>query len=728
MRLRAETSALLGLGGGTMGLTKNSTGRGAVDSFLETEENLFDIRVVLAGNPNVGKSTVFNSLTGMHQHTGNWPGKTVTGASGTYTYQNKTVSVIDLPGCYSLTAQSAEEEVSRDFVCFGDYDAVVVICDATCLERNLILVLQMLEITANVIVCVNLMDEADKKKISVHASQLECLLGVPVVCTAIKRKGIRNYGYAELKTRIMEVAHQSPRCITPVRYGEELETAICSLTESLSGVCKKKVNPRWLALKILENDVDAIQKVETYLEEDVSETIQPVLQDVYHTLKGQGIEQKSVAERLVAKTVQRAEKIAHVAVKSEKTVCFGRDRKIDRVLMGKMGFPVMGLMFFIVLWLTIAGANYPSELLSRFFFQTEEWLSYAMQSIGIPDIFIEGFVFGIYRMVTRVVSVMLPPMAIFFPLFTLLEDAGYLPRVAFNLDKCFRKCNSSGKQALTMCMGFGCNAAGVVGARIIDSPRERLIAVLTNSFVPCNGKFPTLIALISIFLVTSAGTIGSIYSALVLFGVILFGIIMTFLVSKLLSMTVLRGVPSSFALELPPYRRPQIGRVLVRSIFDRTLFVLGRAVLVAAPAGLVVWLLANLTVGGETLLAICSSFLDPFGRAIGMDGVILTAFILGFPANETVVPIMLMAYLSGGTLVEMTDLNALKQIFQDNGWTMVTAINVMLFSLLHWPCSTTLITVKKETGSIKWTILVAAIPSLMGILICFLFTTITRLV
>ena len=282
---------------------------------------------------------------------------------------------------------------------------------------------------------------------------------------------------------------------------------------------------------------------------------------------------------------------------------------------------------------------------------------------------------------------------------------------------------------MTMCMGFGCNAAGVVGCRIIDSPRERLIAMITNNFVPCNGRFPTLISIISMFVITAAaGFWQSAGSAVVLLGVIMLGIFMTFLVSKLLSVTVLKGVPSSFTLELPPYRKPQIGKVLIRSIFDRTLFVLGRAAAVAAPAGLIIWLMANVTVGGNTLLAICCGALDPFGRAIGMDGVIIMAFILGFPANETVIPIMLMAYLSGGSLMEAASLSELRQVLVSNGWTYVTAINVMLFSLMHWPCSTTLMTIKKESGSMKWTLAAAAIPTVMGIGLCFLVTLTAKFV
>ena len=388
----------------------------------------------------------------------------------------------------------------------------------------------------------------------------------------------------------------------------------------------------------------------------------------------------------------------------------------------------MILLLMGIFWLTITGANYPSKLLSDGLFYIQDQLLALAQSLNAPDWLTGSLILGVYRVLAWVVSVMLPPMAIFFPLFTLLEDFGYLPRVAFNLDRHFKKCCACGKQALTMCMGFGCNAAGVIGCRIIDSKRERLIAILTNSLVPCNGRFPTILSLITMFFVGfGIGLKNSLLSAAMLTFVILFGILMTFAVSWMLSKTLLRGEPSSFTLELPPYRKPQIGKVVVRSIFDRTLFVLARAVAVAAPAGLIIWILANNTIGGQSILAHCTQFLDPFGRLIGMDGVIIMAFILGFPANEIVVPIILMCYLSTGTLLELDDLSQLHALLVQNGWTWVTAVCVMLFSLLHWPCSTTCLTIKKEAGGWKWAALAVAIPTALGILACFLVAQISRL-
>ena len=459
------------------------------------------------------------------------------------------------------------------------------------------------------------------------------------------------------------------------------------------------------------------------------EQVQQKRKEALAYLQAHGISQEALLDQIVASSVLTAEKVCRGIVRYDTDLYQERDRKIDRILTNKWtGIPIMIALLAVIFWITMTGANYPSQLLSDGLFWVEDRLADAFAWMGSPNWLCDMLVHGVYRTLAWVVSVMLPPMAIFFPLFTLLEDLGYLPRVAFNLDKYFKKCNACGKQALTMCMGFGCNAAGIVGCRIIDSPRERLIAMITNNFVPCNGRFPTLIAIITMFFVGSLmGPLQSLTSTLLLTGVILLGVLMTFFVSKLLSKTVLKGIPSSFTLELPPYRRPQIGKVLVRSLLDRTLFVLGRAACVAAPAGLVLWLLANISVGDMTLLAHCCAFLDPFAQLLGMDGVILLAFILGFPANEIVVPILIMAYMASGTLIDMSDLTALKQLLVDHGWTWITAVSTMLFSLMHWPCSTTCLTIKKETQSLKWTVVSVLVPTLMGMTVCFLFTTVARL-
>lgn len=614
-----------------------------------------ELRVVaVAGNPNVGKSTLFNNLTGMNQHTGNWPGKTVGSAQGYCKSEKYTYRLVDIPGTYSLIAHSPEEEVARDYICSGEADAVLVVCDATCLERNLNLALQIINLCQRVVVCVNLLDEAEKKGICINLEKLSKELGVPVVGTVAREK------------------------------------------ENLDGLLKKL--DVCVEMPCRENQEEANTELST--------------------------------EEQAAFFVKQAEEIAKKTVSFEQEEYYKRDRKLDRLLTSKRtGYPVMILLLAFVLWLTIAGANYPSLLLSAGLFQIQEELTKLFRFLGAPDWLHGVLVLGMYRVLAWVVSVMLPPMAIFFPLFTLLEDAGYLPRIAYNLDKPFQKCHACGKQGLSMCMGFGCNAAGVVGCRIIDSPREQMIAILTNNFVPCNGRFPTLIALITMFFIGTQGTIGaSFVSAGLLTLLVLLGVGMTFCMSWLLSKTILKGMPSAFTLELPPYRRPQIRKVIVRSIFDRTLFVLRRAIAVAAPAGILIWILANVTVGDVSLLGHCTAFLDPFAHLLGMDGVILTAFILGFPANEIVMPIMIMAYMAQGSLMEMENLAAMKVLFVSQGWTWVTAVCVMIFSLMHWPCSTTLLSIKKETGSWKWTLLATVLPTGTGMLLCFLISGLAKLV
>ncbi len=617
-----------------MGLTKSSTGRKAHDNF-EKHFQKDGITVALMGNPNVGKSTLFNHLTGMHQHTGNWPGKTVTGAVGKCTYKNKNITLVDLPGCYSLSSRSPEEEVARDFITSGNADITVVMSDATALERNLILVLKTLEVSKKTVLCINLMDEARKKGITIDKEELKKELNIPVV-TMSARSG---------------------------KGTKELLDTVLSLYEK--------------------------EEQQTSEIEEITEA------------------------------VKKAEEIAKRVTKFHKENHFSRDRKIDKILCGFFSFPIMALGLIGIFWLTVTGANYISDFLAVALFKTEEWLYQGLILIGCPEKLCNFLILGGYRMLIWVVSVMLPPMAIFFPLFTLMEDAGVLPRISFNIDRCFKSCGACGKQALTMCMGFGCNAAGVIGARIIDSKRERLIAIITNSFVPCNGRFPALIAIISIFFVTGARILPqSILTAMILTLVIALGVAMTFLVSKILHKTVLSGETSSFTLELPPYRRPQITKVIVRSVFDRTLFVLGRAVVTSFPAGLLIFLMANISIDGTTLFSILAEFLSPIGNIMGLDGVIILAFILGFPANETVIPIMLMGYLSQSVLTDATGTEMLKQIFITNGWNVVTAVNTVIFFLFHWPCATTLITIYKETKSIKWTALSFALPTLIGFLLC----------
>lgn len=631
-------------------------------------EDVQSVTVALTGNPNVGKSTIFNGLTGMRQHTGNWPGKTVAMAQGTFFVHGQEYLLIDLPGTYSLAAHSEEEVIARDYICSGTADMIMVVCDGTCLERGLHLLKQIIDLDyikengTPLILCINLCDEARKKGIEIDFRLLQDVLQIPVLSCC---------------------AH-------------------CA--SSLDGI----------RLTAAENCG---------------------LRFNYDCLD---FDPKQLARETVIYTRPDYRQ---------------REQRIDRIVTGPVtGGLIMFVLLLGVFWITLAGANIPSSALWDAFFWLEGRLAEAMARAGTPQWLISMLVYGVYRVLAWVISVMLPPMAIFFPLFTLLEDLGYLPRIAFNMDRAFQRCCACGKQCLTTAMGFGCNAVGVTGCRIIDSPRERLIAILTNTLVPCNGRLPTLFLMISLLFTASLAGDGrtlpaglaALLSALLMTFFILLGIAATLAVSWLLSHTLLKGIPSSFTLELPPYRRPQIGKVIIRSVFDRTLFVLGRAAIVAAPAGLVIWLLANIlyvgpghgwlalagsqsAVQAPSLLSCVTSILDPLGRVMGLDGVILAAFVLGFPANEIVLPIILMAYLQSGALVEMSDPGALAELLAAHGWTPVTAVCMVVFCLFHWPCSTTVLTIKKETGSWKWTAVSILIPALLGMTLCILISAAAHL-
>lgn len=712
-----------------MGLTNQSTGIFTLKEMINIQMNSpDDVIIALAGNPNTGKSTVFNSLTGLNQHTGNWTGKTVTTAQGNYKFRDKNFILVDLPGTYSLLSNSIEEEIARDFICFGNPHATVVVTDATCLERNLNLVLQIIEMTDRVVVCVNLMDEAKRKKIHINIKKLSEILGVPVVGTSARSgEGLKDLMDAVYKVALNKIT-TSPIKIT---YSSRIEEAIKTIELKLSDIVMGKVNRRWLSIKLLDGNMSIINSINKYLGFNLIEKLgnmdEIAASEVNGIIKIDNCTE--IRDEIVSHIFKLAENISSKVVKIENENYNYLDRRIDDILTSKIfGFPIMIAMLGVVFWITIQGANIPSEAIAKVLFGIEDKLTELFTAYNLSEWLYGSIVLGMYRTLAWVVSVMLPPMAIFFPLFTLLEDLGYLPRVAFNLDNFFKKACTHGKQALTMCMGFGCNAAGVIGCRIIDSPRERLIAIITNFFVPCNGRFPTLIAITTIFISGSVGRpLQSAAATLSITGVIVFGIVVTLLVSKILSRTILKGIPSSFTLELPPYRKPQVGRIILRSIFDRTVFVLGRAVVVAAPAGLIIWIMANINIYDASLLDHCAVFLQPFAHLIGMDGYILMGFILGLPANEIVMPIIIMSYMAAGSMMKFDNLEALRQLLVSHGWTWLTAINVMLFCLMHYPCATTLLTIRKETKSWKWTFISFLVPTIMGIAVCFTVTQAVRL-
>ena len=652
-----------------------------------------EIKVVLVGTPNVGKSSIYNAFTHNHEHTGNWAGKTVGVSRGECEYLDTRYIFYDLPGTYSLISKSKEEVVATDFIVFQDFDVAVVVCDATSLNKGIHLAVQTKEICPNVVVCINLIDEAEKRGITINKKLLEERLGSRVVLVSAKKK----VGLTDLLFAINESKSQD---YLKLDYGV-LNDSIDDISKNLD---TNQYNKRWIALKILENNQSYINQFKN---------LGIVKKDF---VKKQDLDvHLEVCIHISKKVKEILRDVVNIPRVDEKT------RKIDKILTSKIwGIPIMLLFLFVIFYLTIVGANYPSSLLFSFFSSLEAPFMNFLEFLSLPNFLVDLLVHGVYKTLYWVVSVMMPPMLIFFPIFTFLEDLGVLPRIAFNMDRAFSKCRACGKQALTMCMGIGCNAVGVTGARIIDSKRERFIAILTNVFMPCNGKFPSLIAIITIFFVGLDQVYGAFFCALILTGFLFLGILLTFLVSLILSKTILKGEPSSFTLELPPYRMPNVWASIWYSIKNRAIFVLGRAVKVAIPAGVLIWVIANVSIHGVPVLTYLVNTLNPIGIFLGLDGVILLALILGFPANEIVVPILLMCYLNTSTLIDMDNLSMLKDILVENGWTIKTALCFLILFLYRFPCSTTLLTIHKETGSKFYTFLSVLIPLLVGVSLCII--------
>ncbi len=679
-----------------------------------------DEKIALAGNPNVGKSTIFNALTGRKQHTGNWTGKTVEVFEGVLKKSEKNFVITDVPGTYSLTPRSKEECVARDFLCFSDSERILVVADAVTLERNLFFVYQIAELKKKTLLCVNLLDDARKKGVLLDLKLLSYELGIEVIGTSAKN----NEGLKELEDAIINDCFKIPKSL---KYSADIKSVVECIYSAIYKLPLKQIDKNWLSLRLLEGEKEFLKSLNEYLGYDIlkNDEVVNAVKKAKEILKQKRLTQEDFFEMVTEEIFGFAQNTINKVTISKCNNAIKRQISIDKFVTGKYtSYLFFTILLFVVFYITVIGANVPSQYLSLFFTNAEKYVYAFLSSLKLNQFAVDFLVKGGFRVLGWVVSVMLPPMAIFFPLFTLLEEFGVLPRIAFCLDSKFEKANSSGKQALTVCMGFGCNCVGVTGARIIDSKRERLIAILTNNFTVCNGRFPTIIKLISIFLVTGLNEkYNGILSALILALVIVFSLFVTLVVSNILSKTLLKGESSHYILELPSFRVPKISSIIKNAIIRRTGLVLLRAVTVAFPSGIVIYLLLNIENG--IFVEKMINFLSTLGCLMGLDGEILTAFILGIPANEIVFPIALMFYSGNNEILNLENTETIQNILLLNGWDFFTSLSFIIFSVFHFPCATTLLTIFKETKSIKTTLLSFIIPTSIGIAFCMILNCIS---
>lgn len=634
-------------------------------------------RACFIGNPNVGKSSLFNFLTHKNEHTGNWTGKTVKNAYATFSYKDTLWEVVDLPGTYSLIGESKEEKIASSFVCSLDYDLAIVVLDASNLERSIVLLLEVLDVTDRVILCLNLMDEAKAQKIDIDLIKLQKRLNIPLVITK---------------------ASEGVGC---VRLCDEMNHF--------------KANPN--IFKVVHEG-----KINNYLELSKPYVSRPI----FHLYQEKNHENESFSkvlrfyknyitrEELLKSYIHSSDSLLDNIVKRDKQTLKKEDVFWNKVLSHKVySYLIMSMIFFLILWLTIFVSNIPSDFMFSFFSNGESFLLSFFSFL--PDFIIQPLILGGYRTFYWVISVMLPPLIIFFPLFSYLEDYGLFPRIAFNMDKPFKKCGSCGKQSLTMCMGLGCNAIGVTNTRIMEDKKMHILAMLTNNFMPCNGRFPAMITMLSLFFIKDTSLFGSFLVAFGLLLIITLGIVLTFIWTKILNHFLFKKEEVMFILELPTFRRPSIWKTFFQALKEKAFPVLKRAMLVSFPLGILIYLLASWHLGNITFLLLLVDKLNNFGHLFGLDGAIILAFILGMPANEIVIPSLLLCYTKSNALVSYTSMQSLRHILVNNGWTWLTALCFLIMMLCHYPCTTTLLSIKKESKSWSYTILAFVIPTLTGL-------------